>query len=192
MHNIIVVIPYKDEPLDMIMKAERIHRDRAGVPVTVHMIHDVDGIGPFAIHNRAFRDIPCDFYIYSAVDTFPGRLYAKIAYETIQKTRKGVLAFNSGKWFGQNASVGMVRSSYIKDKQNGILFYPKYKHHGGDPELSERAMKFNQFVYEPLALLIEVDYEKDYRIGLHPADQKLFNDRKAIGFPEDYNEVEIL
>lgn len=184
--RIVIVCPYLNEPETDVVKVKRILEKRAGMPVQVHMIKDKNRIGPFALHNKAFKTLDFDYYVYTCMDTFPGREYIRIAYETISKNDMGVLAFNSGKWFGRNAAVGMVSKKYINEFQNGILFYPKYRHHGADPELSERAMRVNKFIYEPRAILIEVDYEKDFGVKRHPADSALFMKRRQERFPNDY------
>lgn len=89
-----------------------------------------------------------------------------------------------GKWFGKNATAGMIHKSLIPEMYGEPLFYPSYDHHGADPDLTEKATLMKEYVYCPEAIFMEVDYNKDFRTTSYPVDMQLYHKRKSKGFPK--------
>ena len=61
------------------------------------------------------------------------------------------------------------------------VFYPGYHSHFADTELTAIAFMTDQLIFNPMALLMEVDYEK-HRKGHRQADVRLYETRRAQGF----------
>jgi len=129
-----------------------------------------------AVHNQEFRRLSNPYYLYSCADYFPGRNYLRIAWEAMQEHNAYLVGFNDGKWRGGIATVGLVRREWAEQNYGGDLFFPGYKCHGADDELTNLAMRDGVYHYEPDAVLVEVDYEKDFKAS-NPADGKLYRDR---------------
>lgn len=148
---------------------------RANFDADYYAIEDVERTGFIKTINGAVKNIEADYYVYVAEDAYAGQnwLYFGI-YEMIKK-KAGLLAFNDGKWNGSLASFGMVEAKWMRDNYEGHLFYPSYKSHYADTELTLIAMSQKKLAYTPDSLLIEVDYDKH---GVNIEDKELFNIRK--------------
>jgi hypothetical protein len=120
--------------------------------------------------------------VYAAQDAFAGRLWLQHALQGVSANPKArLLAFNDGKWFGQLAAFGMVQREWVLGLYGGCLFYPGYRHHYGDVELTLLARQQQALAYHPHALLVEVDPLKDGR-PVNEADRARFLNRAAEGF----------
>jgi hypothetical protein len=186
--KILIVVPYVGEYNSDLEQLRKLLIKRAGVEgVEVLMINGED-LGWIGTHNKVAKEKIWDWYIYCPSDYFPGRDYIKIALDMATKHNKLMVGFNDGKWHGKNATAGMVHKDLIPMLYNGTLLYPGYKHHGSDPDISEKAMLLNEFIYAPEALLVEIDYTKDFISSskrLNKADVDLFMKRRVLKFPRD-------
>ena len=88
---------------------------------------------------------------------------------------------SDGKWAGALAGFGLARRSWATQHYDGNFFYPGYKRHYADAELTLLAMQANAYAYEPNSLLVEVDWDKDTS-AVDAADRALFLERKQSGF----------
>lgn len=159
--KIAIIIPYIEGEEQQANRMAKIYSVRAGMACSVYTALDKEKEGWVATHNAACKNIKHDFYLYTAVDYFPGYGFLQLAYETLKATGKGLCAFNDGKWHGGIATAGLVRKSwYEKNYPDGLLFHKGYKSHCADPELTYLAMKQKQFIYHPQAILLEIDYDK--------------------------------
>lgn len=105
-------------------KTAQILKDRAGIPCSIIVAIDKERKGFIASVNSLFRDSNYKYVVYTAEDAFPGIGWLKVAHETLEKTGKGLLAFNDGKWFGKLASFGMVRTNWVRSwDASGNLFF---------------------------------------------------------------------
>ena len=159
----------------------RLLRERAGLDVSVQVVIDSARQGFVATVNQAVRHSSAEFVVYVAEDAVPGQDWLKIALEALDRSDKGLLAFNCGKWQGRIASFGMVRRRWVSSLYGKDLFYPGYKAHRADNELTVIARANDQFVYCPEALLMENDHRK-IRLdagpqAAHMEDRKLFRQR---------------
>lgn len=131
--------------------------------------------------NGAALKISTRYIVYLAQDAYPGRDWLLNAYHTLEKSGKGLLAFNDGKWKGRIASFGMVRTEWVKSLYDARIFYPGYQSHGADNELTVIARAQNMHEYNPDCTLVEYDPNKDFG-GSNPKDKALFQTRFVHGF----------
>ncbi|WPL11571.1 Mg-protoporphyrin IX methyl transferase [Thiorhodovibrio litoralis] len=147
---------------------------RAGMPCQIILLFDSIRQGFIKTINEIYRRTNSNYVVYLAEDAFPSRNWLKCAYQSLEESGKGLLAFNDGKWFGATASFGMVRRCWIAGIYKKSLFFSGYTSHAGDTEISVIARATGHLVYNPNCTLIEVDYEKD-NIGLaNPEDELCF------------------
>jgi len=185
-NKIVIVVPYIRNDEDFIEQQRKLLIKRAGVEVSVYPIKDTQGLGWIGIHNNMAKELDYDWYVYCADDYFPGRDYITKALETAHKTKKRLIGFNDGKWDGKNATAGMIHKSLIPLMYGGPLLWPGYIHHGSDPDLTEKAIIMNEYAYSPEAILIEIDYNKDFipsNKRLNKKDVELFLQRRELRFP---------
>lgn len=146
--------------------------DSAGVEADYFLLMDDDRVGYVKKINEFVNNREYDFYVYTAQDAEPGENWLKIGLDTLQRTHKGVLAFNDGKWDGKLASFGMVRASYLRP-----FFEDCYKSHYADTELSVKAHLDNQLAYNPKAVLRESNEGKSNK-NVSEDDRKTFKKRQ--------------
>jgi hypothetical protein len=188
MVKIVVVIPYTTESDDFVYKVIKLHKDRAGIKCDVYAVKDDKRLGGFAIQNEMAKKLRYDYYCYSWIDYFPAVNYLKNAIEAMIEHKKGLCGFNDGKWNGNNATAGVIHKSLLKTNyKDSNLFYTGYRQHFADPDLTAVAKKRNQYVYEPSAILMEIDYDKDIKSSEHlnKDDYKLYVERLKRGFPKE-------
>jgi hypothetical protein len=141
------------------------------------VVSDKDGLGFVKIVNQIFDLLTSRFVVYTAEDAFPGRFWLKFALQTITQSPKGLLAFNDGKWYGSLAAFGMVDRNWVSNLYDAGIFYPGYKRHFADVELTEHAKLQSQYVYNPNAVLVELDMSKNQNWTSDPNDHALYRDR---------------
>jgi hypothetical protein len=173
-NSIAVIMPCTDTEAGM-KTAEVLHR-RAGMDCTILIIHDTLRQGFVKTLNQTAARITAKYIVYLAQDAWPGRGWLKCGYDTLEKSGKGLLAFNDGKWHGRIASFGMIRTSWINSLYSGYIFYPGYISHAADLELTVLAQAHDEHVYNPHCTLIVHDAAKDDG-GSNPEDQALYTKR---------------
>lgn len=178
--NIIIIMPCTDTELGM--KTAKILHDRSGIECTTIIAHDTAKRGFIATANMVFRKIRSKYAVYLAQDAFPCRNWLSMATQALERSGKGLLAFNDGKWMGKLASFGMVRTAWISSIYKDSLFFPGYASHAGDNELTTIARASNNYVYDPNISLIEVDYEKENKPFGNHVDRSIFTERAKLGF----------
>ena len=184
MRKTLVIIPYPSFLKDDVDKVKRLYKARAGADCDVLMI-DSKGKGWVQVQNET---VQANFegythFVYTCMDYFPGRDYLALALMAMTEFKAGLVGFNDGKWHGKNATAGLVSKEFILNNYpSKTMFHTGYKFHGADPDLTECAMRKNKYVYCPAAVMIEVDYEKDFRSNKMDIDQKLYYAREHRGF----------
>jgi len=156
--------------------------DRANHPGLLVIANDDRGLGFISTANKIYERTNSRYFAYIAQDAFPGKDWLALAMKKMKKSGAGLLAFNDGKWFGSLASFGLVDRIFTNSLYKNLLFYPEYKSHFADTELSIIAKNANTLAYDPDCVMIEVDYLKHSRYQ-NRADKKLFNQRNQNGFP---------
>lgn len=156
------------------------------------IVHDTQQQGFVHMANQCFQATQSRYFGYVAQDAFAGRRWLQRAHKTLESTGKAMLGFNDGKWAGQLASFGLGRRSWLSANYEGQqLFHPQYRRHYADTELTVLAMGNDQYCYDPNAVLIEVDWDKDQK-SVHPADKHLFAQRKHSELPDRVQRPQIL
>lgn len=179
--KIVIVIPYRKGAREKALQAAKIQHLRAGMPCKVYYIEDTNAEGWIAVQNRAFKTLDFDYYVYSCDDYFPGRRYILIAYESLQESGKSLCAFNDGKWNGAMATAALVKKEFILsiDFYGGNLFFPGYKMSYGDPELTDIAMERKEYIYNPEAVFMEIDFKKETHPHVNEEDRQTYRQRRV-------------
>ncbi len=147
-------------------------KKRAGIGHDILIVDDVGRNGFVHTFNSTVHNKPgYEYYVYTAQDALAGRYWLKIAHERIRQVDCGVFAFNTG-WFpgGDIAQFGMISKGWIDNfgydctidgMPTRLPFFPGYHTHYADMELSVVAKAKQKYVYDPRAVLAEVDYHKE-------------------------------
>ena len=175
-YDVVALMPCID--LEQGKKAADIMIRRAGFPLLIVIILDDARIGFVASVNKAYRLTSSKYVIYLAQDAFPGRYWLILAYLAMEKSNKGLLAFNDGKWFGDLASFGMVRREWVASYYEENLMNPVYKSHAADNELTDIAKSSDMYYYDSRIVLLEVDYKKGLTWSATEEDLKKYRARK--------------
>jgi len=154
---------------------------RAGMPVTVLCIHDAQRRGFIAVANAAFRRSDALLFAYVAQDAFAGRGWLAHGVRALERESGGLLAFHDGKWGGKLAAFGMVRTEWARGNYAGDLFHPGYRSHYADAELTVLSMAAGALRFDPAALLVEVDWDKEAS-AVSAEDRALYARRAQGGF----------
>ena len=184
----LVVLPVID--LEMGKKAAALAASRGNAEGVVLVVLDSARLGLVHIHNQIFKHTTSAFYAYLAQDAFVGRDWLSLGLASIDQKGAGLLAFNDGKWQGQLASFGLVRREWASQLYEGSLFFEGYKSHYADTELTLIARDQGRYAYDPNAVAMEVDWNKD-KASTHPDDQSLFRHRAKKGFGERVRSIEL-
>lgn len=190
MEKVFIIIPCKIGDGEKGRATAEICVKRSGLDkqgVETKIIIDELNEGFFSLVNKAekyYRSL-YDWFVYCPNDYFPGNNFLKIALEQAKLNSKRFVCFNDGKWGGNNATAGMIHRTLVPLLyETNTLFHIGYKHHGGDPDLTERTKILGEFLYVPEALLIEIDYKKDLKcVRTNEADTQFYLKRKMVGFP---------
>jgi hypothetical protein len=141
--------------------------------------------------NQAFRASRSPWLGYMAQDAFAGRDWMALALQALQARSGGLLGFNDGKWHGQLASFGLASREWVQGVYGGDYFFPGYRSHFADTELTLVARQQGRYVYEPESVLVEVDWAKD-KAGANEADRSLFKARAMQGFGQRVSDLDLL
>lgn len=154
---------------------------RAGVRGQLLMVHDARRAGFVAAANAAFRRSAAPQFGYVAQDAYAGRRWLAAALEALAEKDGGLLGFNDGKWAGRLAAFGLAAREWALRNYGGDLFHPEYKRHYADVELTLIAMQQLKYRFEPLSVLIEVDWDKDAS-AVDAEDRLLYYKRSQTAF----------
>jgi len=177
--EVIIVLPTIDVALAK--KAGEVMRRRTKQTGLLLLVEDDIRLGFIMISNIVYVKTVSKFFAYVAQDAYPGEFWLDYALETIKKTHCGLLAFNDGRFFGKIAVFGLVYRQWINTLYKNFIFYPKYKSHFADTEISVIASQTSNLVFNPNAILLEVDYEKHLH-GNNLDDHRLYIERAKTGF----------
>ncbi len=188
---ILAVMPATD--IHMAKRAAQLMVERAGIQgFDVLIVLDTAKLGFIQIANSVFAQSLSRYFIYTAQDAFVGRNWLQQAVGCIESKSKGLLAFNDGKWAGMLASFGMAKRSWaVTNYADGLLFNSNYQSHYADTELTLLAMQAGQYCFDPLSLMIEVDWDKDQKAtNIH--DKTFFALRKKGAFDGKVHHPQLL
>ena len=175
----ILVLPYIDH--ELAVRLEVVLRERARSPGLVILVDDDKRMGFIMAANLVYAWTRSPYFGYLAQDAFPGDHWLEQGLKTLKDSKSGLLAFNDGRFFGTVAVFGLAHRAWLETIYHNALFYPEYKTHFGDTELTAIAYMQDKLVFNPNCLLVEVDYRK-HEQPLNPEDQELYNRRARTGF----------
>lgn len=178
-YEVIIVMPMIDRALAA--KASEVMKQRTQENGLLLLVEDDLRLGFIMVCNIVYAKTSSTYFAYVAQDAYPGEFWLDYGLETIKKHKCGLLAFNDGRFFGKVAVLGLVDRTFANSLYKNFVFYPKYKSHYADTELSVIALSTSNLVYNPNAVLIEVDYEKHLHRN-NNEDEKLYTERAKTGF----------
>lgn len=180
--EVVFVMPCIDQ--DAAARCARRMASRAGASGLLVAVLDAKREGFIAVANRVFRLSRSRYFGYVAQDAFAGRGWLALALQAMNgrdQARRGLFAFNDGKWMGALAAFGMSDRAWAQRNYGGDLFFPGYRRHYADAELTALAIDARSYCYDPNSLLIELDWAKEYA-QVDEGDRALFRRRKAASF----------
>lgn len=175
----LIVMPATD--LFAARRTARVLLHRAGSPCTCLIAEDDAALGFIRTVNEIADRVVCRALVYVAQDAFPSRRWLRDAVRVMGEKDAGLVAFNDGKWRGAIAGFGLVDPAWTRSLYGRGIFWPEYRAHAADYELAELARAMNRFAYCESAVLLEVDYEKDFGGG-NRQDHERFDARRRSGF----------
>lgn len=178
-YEVIVVMPAID--MQLANKASKVMQRRTRQKGLLIVVEDDLRLGFIMVANMVYMNTKSRFFCYVAQDAYPGAFWLDDGLETLKKENSGLLAFNDGRFFGTIAVFGLADRKWLYNIYKNFLFYPKYKSHFGDTELTVIALQTGKHVFNPNCLLMEVDYEK-HRCKINMDDDKLYRERAEAGF----------
>lgn len=184
-----VVMPFID-PVAARRAGSQLAR-RAGCEGVLLAVFDDLQQGFVATANRVFTATRSPHFAYVAQDAFAGRGWLAAAVSKAEAASAGLIAFNDGKWRGELAAFGLVERWWATGNYDGLLFHPGYKRHYADTELTLLAAAQEKLAYDPNAVLIEVDWEKD-RSAVDDEDKARFRARVASGIDGRVTDMSLL
>lgn len=178
----LMVMPFIDEV--QARRSVELAAARAGSAVQgaslLVAVHDGRRQGFVSVVNQVFRHSRSPWFGYMAQDAYAGRDWLALGLEALALRSGGLLAFNDGKWHGQLAAFGLADRSWAQSVYGGEFFFPGYRSHFADVELTLVARQQGRFVYEPNSVLVEVDWAKE-QSAVHAPDRSLFRTRVRQG-----------
>lgn len=177
--DVILVMPYIDRP--MAERCAEMMSRRAGADGLILAVQDIERDGFIAVANRVFEKTESEYFGYVAQDAFPGNGWLELGVKTLRKQGASLLAFNDGKWKGALAAFGLADRRWAGSNYGGKFFFPDYRRHFADVELTVLAISQKQYCYNPNAVLVEVDWDKE-KSSVDASDKALYRHRKSDGF----------
>jgi len=177
--EVVLSMPYIDA--DLAARAEEILRIRANHPALLVLVEDDERLGFIRVANFIYSHSASPLFGYLAQDAYPGMYWLEQAVKAMKSSDAGLVPFNEGRFFGTVAAFGLARRAWLATLYRHLLFYPGYKTHCADTELTAIAYVQNRLAFNPQALLIEVDYSKHAKPN-NPDDERLYKERLATGF----------
>jgi hypothetical protein len=169
--NILIIMPFI-HPSKAKQTAD-ILSIRANAAGILACVFDQDQEGFVSIANRIFKKTTAPYVAYVAEDAFPGMDWLQIGLQKLLDSEASLLAFNDGKWQGNLAAFGLVKREWAEKNYQGHLFYPHYKKHYADTELTLLAKSDRVFTYDSHSVLIEIDWDKSKK-SVDADDRQLF------------------
>ncbi|MDR3362675.1 MAG: hypothetical protein LBO64_07540 [Desulfovibrio sp.] len=167
--------------VELAKKASEVMKRRTKQEGLLLLVEDDLRLGFIMVTNLVYAMTSSRYFAYVAQDAFAGEFWLDCALETIKKSNCGLLAFNDGRFFGKIAVFGLADRQWVNGVYGKFIFHYQYKSHFADTELSVIAAQTSNLVFNPNALLLEVDYEKHLH-GNNQDDHKLYIERAKTGF----------
>lgn len=178
-YEVVIVLPLID--VEQARRIAEVMQRRTKVSGLLLLVEDDRRLGFVMVANLAYTRTRSRYFGYVAQDAFPGEGWLDCGLKTLKQSNCGLLAFNEGRFFGTVAVFGLATRKWLNSLYGKCLFYPGYVSHFADMELSVLAARTSNLVYNPNAVLMEVDYGKHLH-GNNPEDEKLYRRRALTGF----------
>lgn len=175
----LIVMPFID--VEQARRAALQLASRAGASGRLLCVQDGRRDGFIATANAVFRRSQAAQFGYVAQDAFAGRNWLALALAALADKEGGLVALNDGKWGGALAAFGIVEREWALTNYDGDLFNPGYRSHYADVELTLIAMQQRKFRFDPLAVLMEVDWNKESS-GVSQEDRLFYYRRIQTSF----------
>ena len=149
--------------------------------------------------NMGLRHATGEYIVFAANDLVPRAGWLDEALRVMRSlpNGSGLVGLNTGD-HDTLATHFMVSRGFIKGYLGGVLAIPHYHHCFTDNEVNERARRAGRYAYAEGARIDhrhpsrgkrEADECDAYAGQWFAVDQTTFEDRKARGFPDDYEAV---
>ncbi|WP_243439929.1 hypothetical protein [Fundidesulfovibrio soli] len=175
----VLVLPFID-PRAAELSREVLTR-RALADGLLVLVEDDRRMGFVGVANALFARSESKYFGYLAEDAFPSDGWLKCALFTLENSGACLLAFNDGRFHGNLAVFGLASRAWARALYRTCLFFPGYKSHFADVELSAIARAQEVMTYNPNCVLMEVDHLKHTKSN-SPDDDTLYRKRASAGF----------
>ncbi len=151
--------------------------------------------------NDCLRESSGDPVVFAADDLVWGEawLVNALAYLDAFDDGWGMVGFNDGHWNGDELATHYLMSRrFIVEVLGGVVAWEWYSHSFNDLEVNERAKAAGRYVWAPDALVRHEHWTYGDRpqdatdtrlLGTHAAAEAKYRERRATGFPIDYEPV---
>ena len=164
-NGVAVVMPCID--LKMGKRTAQLLAKRAGMTCRILVVNDSLRQGFIRTLNDTAARLRVRYVVYRP-DAYPGRDWLCNAHDVMEKSGKALLGFNDGTCQGRIAAFGMVRTDWAQGLYGGSIFYPGYKSHGADKELTVIARATNNTYMMLIVLLWNTTQKRSLSVATNP------------------------
>jgi len=110
----------------------------------------------------------------------------------------GFVGFNDGHWGPELSTHYMMSRRFVTEILGGVVAWEGYRHSFNDREANARAIAAGRYAWCENARVLHrhwifgdraQDPTDTRQLGLHPDSERIFHERAAAGFPNDYEAV---
>ncbi|MEY4698512.1 MAG: hypothetical protein RIT14_2940 [Pseudomonadota bacterium] len=175
--GVVVVMPAIDMAQAQAAAARMLRLAGTESPPALLIVEDRARLGFIAVVNAVCAACRPEHLAYVAQDALAGRDWLRHALSRLSGTGRSLCALNDGIWQGAVAQFGVLRCAFFEEVYGaGQVFYPGYRRHRADEEITHYAHHAGQLCFDPRALMMEVDYRPARPID--PEDSALYFRRK--------------
>lgn len=150
--------------------------------------------------NDCLREAQGDPVVFAADDLSWQQGWLEAALERLSGFPDGwgMVGFNDGHWGEELSTHYLMSRRFIIEVLGGVVAWPQYRHSFNDLETTERARRAGRYAWCEQARVYHEhwlfgdrsqDETDKRRLPDHPADERHYKQRKAAGFPNDYEAV---
>jgi glycosyltransferase involved in cell wall biosynthesis len=169
-------------------------------PLVDKLLYSGDYRGCSQAWNDCLAEATGDPIVFAADDLIwePGWLGAALEELSKFKDGWGLVGFNDGHWDAELSTHYLMSRRFIVEVLGGVVAWPWYKHSFNDLEVNRRAVLADRYRWCEDARVYHAHWlyndrpldETDKRtLGDHGDAQRIFQEREAAGFPNDYDPV---
>lgn len=169
-------------------------------PLVETLIVSPEHRGCSAGWNACLAESSGDPVVFAADDLIWGEGWLDAALAGLEQLDGGwgLVGFNDGHWGEELSTHYLMDRRFIVEVLGGVIAWPFYKHSFNDLETCERAKRAGRYVWCEDAHVAHVhwlfggrgmDATDERRLPDHDEDQRIYNERLAENFPNDYEAV---